>query len=166
MHGNIKFVEPWNSTFLLKIFFSEKYHSIKNALIYKVNCNLKLPLNSMKLTYFILSQYNWKRNVPASLHFCIVYWKQQIFNNFHYLKKVWKKSLIIKKSVCFNWFSLKYMLTKKVCCFNLLPWTFTDSSHWEVFFEINLIKKTLKFYIFWVHWKNQCRSIVRKHALL
>ena len=134
VHANIKFVEAWNSTFLLKIFFSEKYHGIKNALIYKVNCNLKLPLNSMKLTCFILSQYNWKRNVPASLHFCIVYWK--------------------------------YMLTKKVYCFNLLPWTFTDSSHWEVFFEINLIKKTLKFYTFWVHWKNQCRSIVRKHALL
>ena len=37
---------------------------------------------------------------------------------------------------------------------------------WEVFFEINLNQKTLKFYTSWVHWKNQCRSTVRKHALL
>ena len=35
--------------------FSKQYHDIKNALIYKVNCNLKLPLNSMKLMCFILS---------------------------------------------------------------------------------------------------------------
>ena len=46
---------PLNSTFLLKTFFSEQYHDIKNALIHKVNYNLKLPLNSMKLTCFILS---------------------------------------------------------------------------------------------------------------
>ena len=44
-----------NSTFLLKIFFSVQYHDIKNALIYKVNCNLKLPQNYMKLTWFMLS---------------------------------------------------------------------------------------------------------------
>ena len=44
---------PLNSTFLLKIFFSEQYHDIKNALTYKVNCNLKLPLNPMKLMCFI-----------------------------------------------------------------------------------------------------------------
>ena len=50
------FIPPsLNSTFLLKIFFSEFYHDIKNTLIYKVNCNLKLSLNSMKLMCFILS---------------------------------------------------------------------------------------------------------------
>ena len=53
---------------------------------------------------------------------------------------------------------------KKVYCFNWLPWT--GSSHWEVFLEISLIQKTMKFYNSWVHWKNQCRSTVRKHALL
>ena len=47
-----------------------------------------------------------------------------------------------------------------------MPWTFTCSRHWEVFLEINLIQKTSKFCTSWVHWKNQCRSSVRKHALL
>ena len=59
-----------------------------------------------------------------------------------------------------------YTIIKTVYCFNWLPWTFTGSSHWEVFLEINLIQKTLKFYTSWVHWKNQCRSTVREHALL
>ena len=59
-----------------------------------------------------------------------------------------------------------HAIIKTVYCFNWLPWTFTGSSHWEVFLEINLIQKTLKFYTSWVHWKNQCRSTVRKHALL
>ena len=54
----------------------------------------------------------------------------------------------------------------KTACFNWLPWRSTRSSHWEVFLEINLNQKTLKFYTSWVHWKNQCRSTVRKHALL
>ena len=44
---------PLNSIFLLKIYFSEQYHGIRKALIYKVNCNLKLLLKSMKLTCFI-----------------------------------------------------------------------------------------------------------------
>ena len=61
-----------------------------------------------------------------------------------------KRHAVIKTSYCFNW----------------LPWTSTRSSHWEVFLEINLNQKTLKFYTSWVHWKNQCRSTVRKHALL
>ena len=59
-----------------------------------------------------------------------------------------------------------YATIKTVYCFNWLPWTFTGSSRWEVFLEINLNQKTLKFYTFWVHWKNQCWSTVRKHALL
>ena len=58
-----------------------------------------------------------------------------------------------------------YAIIKTVHCFNWLPWTFTGSSHWEVFIEINWIQKTLKF-TSWVHWKNQCRSTVRKYALL
>ena len=59
-----------------------------------------------------------------------------------------------------------YAIIKTVYCFNWLPWTFTGSSHWEVFLEINLIQKKLKFYTSWVHRKNQCRSTVRKQALL
>ena len=35
-----------------------------------------------------------------------------------------------------------------------------------MFFEINLIHKTFKFYTSWVHWKNQCKLTVRKHGLL
>ena len=31
-----------NSSFLLKIFFPEQYHDIKNLLIYKLKCNLRL----------------------------------------------------------------------------------------------------------------------------
>ena len=53
-----------------------------------------------------------------------------------------------------------------VYCFNWLLWTSTGSSHWEVFLEINLNKKTLTFYTFRVHWKNRCRSTVRKHAVM
>ena len=59
-----------------------------------------------------------------------------------------------------------YAIIKTVYYFNWLPWTFTGSSHWEVFLEINLIQKKLKFYTSWVHRKNQCRSTVRKQALL
>ena len=59
-----------------------------------------------------------------------------------------------------------YAIIKTVYCFNWLPWIFTGSSHREVFLEINLIQKTLKFYTSWVHWKNQCRSTVRKNDLL
>ena len=58
-----------------------------------------------------------------------------------------------------------HAIIKTAYCFNWLPWTSTRSSHWKVFLEINLNKKTLKFYTSWVHWKNR-RSTVRKHALL
>ena len=57
-------------------------------------------------------------------------------------------------------------MIKTVYCFNWLPRTFTGGSHWEVFLEIKLIQKASKFSTFWVHWKNQCRSKVRKYALL
>ena len=50
-----------------------------------------------------------------------------------------------------------YTMIKAVYYFNWLPWTFTRS---------NLNQKTLKFYMWWVHQKNQCRSTVKKHALL
>ena len=59
-----------------------------------------------------------------------------------------------------------HVIIKTAYCFNWFPWTFTGSSHWEVFLEINLNEKILKFYTSWVHWKNQCRSTVRKHILL
>ena len=59
-----------------------------------------------------------------------------------------------------------YAITKAVHCFSWLAWIFTGTSHWEVFLGINLIPKTLKFYTSWVHWKNWCRSTLRKHALL
>ena len=59
-----------------------------------------------------------------------------------------------------------YSLIKTVHCFNWLPWTSTGSSYWEVFLEINLNQKPLKLYTSWVHWKNQCRSTIGKHALL
>ena len=42
---------------------------------------------------------------------------------------------------------------KTVYCFGWLPWTSTRSSHGEVFLEINLNQKTLKFYTSWVHCK-------------
>ena len=57
-----------------------------------------------------------------------------------------------------------HAIKKTAYCFNWLLWTFT--SHWEVFLEINLNQKILRFYTSSVNWKNQCRSTVRKHALL
>ena len=59
-----------------------------------------------------------------------------------------------------------YTIINTVCCFNWLPWTSTRSSYWEVFLEISLNQKTLKFHTSWVYCKNKCRSTVRKHALL
>ena len=59
-----------------------------------------------------------------------------------------------------------YAMIKTVYCFSCFPWSSTGSNHWEVFLEINLNQKTLTFYTFWVHWKNQCRSNIRKRALL
>ena len=59
-----------------------------------------------------------------------------------------------------------YAIIKTVYGFNWLSWTPTGSSYWEAFLEINLNQKTLKFYTSWKHWKNQCRSTVRKHARL
>ena len=80
------FVGPWRTlNFHIPLgglkFFSllrggNGYHDIKNILNYKAS--LKLYFLNYMLTCFILSQYNWRRNVPASLHFCIVYWKQAI----------------------------------------------------------------------------------------
>ena len=79
----------------------------------------------------------------------------------------------INLSICYNktiFFQLVvfkiHAVINTAYCFNWLPWTSTRSSHWEVFLEINLNQKTLKFYTSWVHWKNQCRSTVRKHTLL
>ena len=60
----------------------------------------------------------------------------------------------------------EYNIIKTAYSFNWLPWSFTGSSHWEVFFEINLNQKTLKFYTSWAQWKNQWRLTVRKHVLL
>ena len=74
---------------------------------------------------------------------------------------------IIKKVYLFQLVVFKiYAIIETVYCFNWLPWLFTGSSHLEVFLETNLIQKTLKFYTSLLHWKNQCRTTVRKHALL
>ena len=51
-------------------------------------------------------------------------------------------------------------------CFSCLPWTSMGSSDREVFLEIKLCQKKLTLYTSWVHWKNQCRSTMRKHVLL
>ena len=59
-----------------------------------------------------------------------------------------------------------HAIIKTVYCFRWLRRTFTGSSHWEVFFEINLNQKTLKLCTFWLHWKYWCRSTIRKHAVL
>ena len=75
------------------------------------------------------------------------------------------KYLYKLKIIYFNWVPLKYAIIT-VYCFNWLPWTSAGSSHWEVFLEINLILKTLKFYTPKVDWKNQCTSTIKKHALL
>ena len=55
-----------------------------------------------------------------------------------------------------------HAIIKTAYYFNWLPWISTGSSHWEVFVEINLNQKTLKFYTSWVHWKNQCRLTVSR----
>ena len=87
---------------------------------------------------------------------------------FHYLKIILNNDSFkefVNPVILIN---LKYVyaIIKKVYCFNWLPWTFTGSSHFEVFFKTNLIQKTLKFYTSWLHWKSQCRSSVGNHALL
>ena len=51
-------------------------------------------------------------------------------------------------------------------CFTWLPWISTGNSRQEVFPEVKLNQKTSKLYTSSAHWKNQRRSIVRKHALL
>ena len=72
------------------------------------------------------------------------------------------------KNTSTQWFLLvRYICyDKKVYCLNWLPWTSTRSSHLEVFLEINLNQKTLKLFTSWMHWKSQCRSTIRKCALL
>ena len=57
-------------------------------------------------------------------------------------------------------------IMKIVYCFNWLPWISTGRSHWKVFLDTNLNQKTLTLYTSWMHWKKQCRSTVKKHALL
>ena len=59
-----------------------------------------------------------------------------------------------------------YAIIKRIYWFNGLPWTFTRSSHCEVFPEINLNQKRFNLYTSWVHWENQCILTIRKHALL
>ena len=59
-----------------------------------------------------------------------------------------------------------YAIIKRIYWFNGLPWTFTRSSHCEVFPEINLNQKRFNLYTSWVLWENQCILTIRKHALL
>ena len=59
-----------------------------------------------------------------------------------------------------------YAIAKIVYYFNLLSWTSTGSSHRGVPWNQLKVRKNWNFIISWVHWMKQCRSIIRKHALL
>ena len=60
-----------------------------------------------------------------------------------------------KKSLLFQLVAFKiYAIIQTVCCLNWLRWTPTRNSESEVSFDS------------WVHWKNQCRSTMTRHALL
>ena len=56
-----------------------------------------------------------------------------------------------------------HAIIKTIYCFNWLQWTSTLEATDQL---INLNQKILRFDTSWVHWKNQCRLTVRKHALL
>ena len=77
-----------------------------------------------------------------------------------------QRFLLIYKYWLFQLVVFKIYTIIKTVCFNSLPWTSTRSSHREVFLEINLNHKTLKLCTSWVHWKNQCKSTIKKYALL
>ena len=52
----LKFVYfKFNSTFLLKIFFSKQYHDIKNALVYNYSVHLRIQFEYRKI---------WTRKIP------------------------------------------------------------------------------------------------------
>ena len=85
-----------------------------------------------------------------------------ILHFFHFLKTILNEKKLLFQLVPFK----IYTIMKTVSCFIWLPWASTRSSHWDVFLEINLNQKILKLYSIWVHWKNQCRLTIRKHALL
>ena len=72
-----RFIPPanaLNSTFLMKIFFSEQYHEIRNALMYKVNCNLKECPSLFSYLYCLLK-------TMKLLNKCVICY-------FHYLKSI------------------------------------------------------------------------------
>ena len=76
-------------------------------------------------------------------------------------------SICYNKTILFQLVAFKiHAIIKTAYCVNWLPWTSSGSSHWEVFLEIDLNQKTLKFYTSRMHWKNQCRSTIRKHAVM
>ena len=59
-----------------KIFFSEWYHDIKNTLIYKVIRNVEClkTIWTSRASFYLNKIKKW--NVLASLHFCVISWKQ------------------------------------------------------------------------------------------
>ena len=90
-----------------------------------------------------------------------------------HLKNISTRWFLLISSICYNKTILFQLVAFKIhaiiktaYCVNWLPWTSSGSSHWEVFLEIDLNQKTLKFYTSWEHWKSQCRSTIRKHAVM
>ena len=93
---------------------------------------------------------------------------------FHYLKRnlndeLFKEcinSLVLINSKCMLLFQLVsfkiYVIIKIFYFFN---WS-TKSSCSDMFVEININQKTFNLYTSLVDWKNQCRSTIRKHAML
>ena len=72
---------------------------------------------------------------------------------------------MLKKTYLFQLLFFEiYAIIKKVYCFNWSIWASTGTSHWEVFLEINLNWKTLKFYISCVYWNADAMQIDCKKA--
>ena len=79
----------------------------------------------------------------------------------------WFKINTLIKKFIFQLVAFKIYAIKTAYFFQLVAMNInTGISHWELFLEINWNQKTLKLYTSWVHWKNQWRSTMRKHALL
>ena len=101
--------QPTKFNFSIEIFFSEWCHDIKNALIYKVTCNLKLPLNSMKLAYalFFLNMTESGMSQALFILYCLLktmkllnkcviyYFSKNTSTQWFWLLKIYKKSLFV-----------------------------------------------------------------------
>ena len=141
-------------------------------------CNLKLPWNYIKWLHFILRSYEEECPSLSSFLYCLQK-TLKLFNKcvicyLHDLKSILNDDLfkecvnlvviinyklynIIKKVYLFQLVAFKICaVVKTVHCFNWLSWTSTFKSE----------TLTQKLFTSWVQRKNQCRSAVRKHALL